>query len=60
MSESHRSVVLGGHVHTHDLKGGNDNNEDLGTRIEIDDEYDLYVGMGKEEGKWKRIDVIEA
>ena len=60
MSESHRSTLLDGYVHAHGLKGGNDNNEDLGTGIEIDDEYDLYMGMGKEEGKWKRIDVIEA
>lgn len=50
MAESHRTGMLGGHVRVHGWSkgGGDDDDEDLGTGIESDGEYDLYVAMGNE------------
>lgn len=54
MAESHRAWMLGDHDHDHGWpKGGSgDDDEDLVTRIESGDEYDLYVVMGNEACWW--------
>jgi hypothetical protein len=53
VAESHQTWALGDHIRVHGWsKGGSDDDdEDLGTGIESNDKYDLYMARGNKKRK---------